>query len=114
MLIGHVHASTVRITTTMNNSEQLFEDYNWKEPTEWRYRRDVENPVADEAAKKGGAYNGLLQVTTADTFQWQCEVQNNSDVTLHFGNHVYTAEMCNVFGYYFSPNRDAPNWNCYF
>jgi hypothetical protein len=114
MLIGHVHASTVRITSTMNGSEQLFEDYNWHEPTDWRYRRDVENPAADTAAKKGGAFSGLLEVTKADTFQWECEVQNNSDVTLHFGNHVYTAEMCNVFGYYFSPNRDAPNWNCYF
>ena len=114
MLIAHVHANTVRITTTMNESQQLFEEYNWKEPAEWRYRRDVENPASDGVAKKSGAYSGLLEVTTADRFQWECEVQNNSDVTLHFGNHVYTAEMCNVFGYYFSPNRDAPNWNCYF
>jgi hypothetical protein len=114
MFIGHVHANTVRITTTLNDSQLLFEDYNWKEPTEWRFRRDVQNPAPDGAANKGGAHNGLLQVTTTDTFQWQCEVQNKSDVTLHFGNHVYTAEMCNVFGFYFSPNRDAPNWNCYF
>jgi hypothetical protein len=114
MFIGHVHANTVRITTTMNDTEMLFEDYNWKEPTEWRYRRDVQNPTPDAVAKTGGGYSGILQVTTSDTFHWECEVENKSDVTLHFGNHVYTSEMCNVFGFYFSPNRDAPNWNCYF
>jgi hypothetical protein len=114
MFIGHVHANTVRITTTLNDSQMLFEDYDWKEPTEWRFRRDVQNPTPDATSKKGGAYSGFLHVTTADTFHWECEVQNKSDVTLHFGNHVYTSEMCNVFGFYFSPNRDAPNWNCYF
>jgi hypothetical protein len=114
MLTGHVHASTLRVTTTMNDSDVVLEDYDWHEPTEWRYRRDVENAAPDRATKTSGALSGLLEVHPTDTFEWQCEIQNETDATLHFGNKVYEAEMCNVFGFYFAPNRDAPNWTCLF
>ena len=38
----------------------------------------------------------VLQPT--DTLQWECEVDNTSDVTLTFRNEVYTGEMCIMTG----------------
>ena len=38
---------------------------------------------------------------------WECEVDNDSDKVLHFGNEVYGAEMCNMFGVY-TPGAGTP------
>ena len=32
--------------------------------------------------------------------EWECEIVNKQNVTLTFGNEVYTKEMCNMFGMY--------------
>jgi len=119
MMTGHVHANTTRITTTMTpagatEATTLFEDYDWHEPTEWRFDRAHEWPAPDAAAKQSGGYNGVLNVTPGDSFHWECDVQNKSNVTLHFSNKVYDGEMCNVFGFYFTPNAAAKPWGCFF
>jgi hypothetical protein len=107
MMTAHAHASTVRVTTKMNGSTLLFEEYDWAEPTEWRFTRSIDNPTPNPTAGLGGAYSGLLHVTPADTFTWECEVHNNlPDANLTFGNRVYDGEMCMVFGFYI---HDQPN-----
>lgn len=85
MMTAHAHASTLRVTTTMNDSTLLFEDYDWAEPTEWRYSRAVQNSPPDAATFQSGGHN-----------------------------RAYDGEMCNVFGYYITPDRNGPNWMCAF
>lgn len=114
LMTAHAHASTLRVTTRMNQDTILFEDYDWHEPTEWRYRRDVTNPVPDAATATSGGLSGLVNATPADSFTWECEVQNETAGFLQFGNQVYTGEMCNVFGYFITPDRNAGNWACAF
>jgi hypothetical protein len=116
MMTGHVHANTTRITTSMNkatNPTLLFEDYDWHEPTEWRFDRAHQWAAPDAASKTSGGYNGVLNVTPSDTFHWECDVVNKSNVTLRFSNKVYEGEMCNVFGFYFTQNRAATPWSCF-
>jgi hypothetical protein len=114
MMTAHAHASTLRVTTKMNNSTLLFEDYDWAEPTEWRYSRAIENPAPDPATFQSGGYNGLLNAMAGDSFQWECEVNNRTTSYLTFSNRVYDGEMCNVFGYYITPNVNSANWTCAF
>lgn len=113
MLTAHAHASTSRVTT-LQNGELLFEDYDWAEPTEWRYRADVDNPTPDLDAGISGGASGLVYAKPGDDFIWQCEVQNKGTTNITFSNRVYDGEMCNVFGYYFTDNRNAGPWMCAF
>jgi hypothetical protein len=119
MMTGHVHANTLRITTTMTPSGAtdptlLFTEYDWHEPAEWRFNRSANNPAPDDAAKKGGAYDGIVNAKSGDQFNWECEILNKSNTTLTFSNRVYDGEMCNVFGFYFTEKRDASPWTCAF
>jgi hypothetical protein len=119
MLTAHAHASTLRVTTQMQaagatDQTLLFSDYNWHEPTGWRYTRAVTNPTADATSDTSGAASGIVNAKVGDHFAWECEVQNNQTVNLTFGNHLLTGEMCNVFGYYFTPDRAAKPWMCAF
>lgn len=116
---GHVHASTVRYNATYTRAgstetEILFEDYDWGEPTEFRYNHSAENPPPDPVAGTAGGYTGVFMTGPGDEFSWECEVQNRSGGYLNFSNHVYTGEMCNVFGFYASEVKEAANWFCAF
>jgi hypothetical protein len=119
MMTGHVHANTLRITTSMTSAgatepTTLFEDFDWHEPTEWRFDRAHPWSAPDRAAGKSGGYNGVINVTPGDQFHWECDVNNRSTATLTFSNRVYDGEMCNVFGFYYTEKRDASPWTCFF
>ena len=114
MMTGHVHASTLRITTTMNDSNVLFEEFDWHEPSEWRFNRAAQNVAPDAVTQRSGGFSGVVNATPSDQFAWECEIENQSGVTLNFSNHVYTGEMCNVFGFYFTDNQNATPWLCAF
>jgi hypothetical protein len=119
---GHVHASTLRITASMQRvGEQrqiLFEDYDWHEPEEWRFNNSVDNPLPDGAGPAGGGLSGILNTSPGDQFQWECEIQNQTTSFLTFSNRVYDGEMCNVFGFYavdrFPENPARRSWLCAF
>jgi hypothetical protein len=119
MMTAHAHANTLRVTTKMRaagSGEEtlLFEDYDWHEPTEWRYNRAANNPAPDAELKRSGGFSGLVQTKPGDEFTWECEVQNAQSVNLTFGNRLLTGEMCNVFGFYFTKERAAKPWTCVF
>jgi hypothetical protein len=119
MMTAHAHASTLRVTTNMipaagGGPTQLFSDYNWHEPTGWRFDRAATNPTVDAVAGTSGAISGILQVKKGDQFGWECEIQNNQPGNLTFGNHLLTGEMCNVFGFYYTKDRAATPWTCAF
>jgi hypothetical protein len=119
MLTAHAHASTLRVTTQVRpagaaDQTLLFSDFNWHEPTGWRFTRAVTNPTADADTDTSGAASGIVNANVGDQYSWECEVQNNQTVNLTFGNHLLTGEMCNVFGYYFTQDRNAQPWLCAF
>jgi hypothetical protein len=101
---GHFHAHTVRFSAwkTIGGGprEPLMDDYDWHEPTLVRFDSTTKNKAPDPVAKKAGGFSGIVALNTGDVIDWECEVMNDGQVPLTFGNEVYTAEMCNVFGLY--------------
>jgi hypothetical protein len=119
MMTAHAHASTLRVTAKMQAADAtdatvLFEDYDWHEPTEWRFNRAANNPAPDAESKRSGGFSGVLNTKPGDQFAWECEVENKQSVSLTFGNRLLTGEMCNVFGFYFTEDRAAKPWTCVF
>jgi hypothetical protein len=100
-LYGHRHAYTDRFTVWANRGgvrELIYEDYDWKEPTELSYNSVIKNKAPDPVGKRAGGVSGILDFAVGDTLEWECEINNTSEHTLTFSNAVYTGEMCNVFG----------------
>jgi len=116
---AHMHANTVRVSMYhqapgATDKELVFDDFNWSEPTVWRFNSSITNPLPNrDAAVSGAPVSGVFNVTPQDKFSWECEVHNQTDSTLTFSDKAYTGEMCNIFGMYASPVAKNP-WNCYF
>lgn len=116
---AHMHANTVRVSMYhtapgATDRELIFDDFNWEEPTVWRFNSSIVNEMPDRASNKSGApKSGVFMATQGDSFSWECEVHNTQDVALQFSDKAYSGEMCNVFGMYSSPKATKP-WNCYF
>jgi hypothetical protein len=111
---GHYHAHTVRFTAwhvTGGQRNLLFEDYDWHDPANFQFDSVNVNSAPDPATKTPGAWSGILNVKQGDRIEWECHVINDSNVTLNFGNEVYTAEMCNLFGFY-APGMGGP-WEAF-
>jgi hypothetical protein len=115
---GHVHASTTRFAMFMQRAgestkTQIFEDYNWTEPTVFRFNSTTTNTAPDPTSKTpGSGISGQLMAKAGDTFTWECEIVNNRKVTLTFSDRAYDGEMCNVFGMYAAKNPVDP-WSCF-
>lgn len=115
---GHVHASTTRFAMYMQRAgetskTQVFEDYNWEEPTVFRFNTMIQNTPPNPTTKTpGSALNGQLLVHPGDQFSWECEITNNRSVALTFSDRAYDGEMCNVFGMFASTDPPGP-WSCF-
>jgi hypothetical protein len=100
---GHYHAHTVRFSawkTIGGQRDFLMQDFDWHEPALVKFDSVTQNPAYDPAKRSVAGYTGIVQLKQGDFIDWECEVVNDGDVPLGFGNEVYTAEMCNVFGMY--------------
>lgn len=100
-IFGHRHANTGRFSAWVHHDGErtlVYEDYNWDEPAELTYNTVIDNGDPDPATGTPGGYSGMLELVPGDQIEWECEVHNHQDVTLEFGNEVYTGEMCNLFG----------------
>jgi len=100
---GHYHANTVRFSAWKvigGVRELLMEDYDWHDPSLIHFTSTKVNPAPDPVGKTAGGYSGIVQFNAGDTIEWECEIVNKQNVTLTFGNEVYTKEMCNMFGMY--------------
>ncbi|HMI85400.1 MAG TPA: hypothetical protein VK550_14995 [Polyangiaceae bacterium] len=107
---GHYHAHTVRFSAFSvigGERKQILEDYDWHEPTMFTYDTVLTNPLWNPSEKKAGASSGVLNLAAGDRIEWECEVVNDGNVPLRFGDAVYTGEMCNMFGYY-APTTGRP------
>jgi hypothetical protein len=116
---AHMHANTVRVSMYhqapgATDRELIFDDFDWSEPTVWRFNSTTTNPLPDRTASRSGApFSGVFNVTPQDTFSWECQVENQTDSTLTFSDKAYTGEMCNIFGMYASPVAKNA-WQCFF
>jgi hypothetical protein len=45
-----------------------------------------------------GAHSGSLNVQAGDVLEWECRVDNDSDIALRYTNEIQAGEMCNLFG----------------
>lgn len=101
-MYGHRHSNNVRFSAWRVRGTETtlaYEDYNWEEPAVYEFNSLTTNPVADPVAKTPGGYTGILDLQPGDTLRWECEIQNNRDVTITFGeNEAATSEMCILVG----------------
>ncbi|HMJ11671.1 MAG TPA: hypothetical protein VK524_09680 [Polyangiaceae bacterium] len=108
-LFGHFHANTERFTAWRHRADQtelLYESYNWAEPADLLYDSVNENPAPEAQVGRDGGYTGQLSVQAGDVLEWECHVNNKLDHNLRFANEAYTADMCILFGGYVGP-QDA-------
>jgi hypothetical protein len=101
---GHFHAHTSRFTawTVIDGvRELLMEDYDFKDPALIRFDSTTKNTMPEPDSVRAGGRNGPVYLKPGDAIEWECEVTNNDKPAgLQFGNQVYDAEMCNMFGMY--------------
>jgi len=101
-LFGHYHAHTVRFSTwkvdAANQRTLVYESFDYNEPGDLNYNTVTKNPAPDPATKTAGGVSGILEFKQGDLIEWECEIVNDGPVPLQFGNQVYTAEMCILFG----------------
>jgi hypothetical protein len=110
-LTGYFHAHTKRLTAWKESSGTqtlLLEQYDVTENRPTYFDSFHDNPAPERALRRPGGFNGPLELASGDTIAWECEVDNDLDTTISFGNPVRTAEMCNLFGY-FAPS-DGTAW----
>jgi hypothetical protein len=101
-LWAHMHAHALRMTiwkVVGTTKSKLLENYSWEDPTQLFYDSAHTNTPADPAtATPGGDVSGDVTLNPTDAIQWECEVNNDSNITLTFRNEVFTGEMCLVAG----------------
>jgi hypothetical protein len=98
---GHRHAHADRFSVwRVRSTERLlvYESYSWEEPLVLEYNSLTQNPPSDAATRTDGGYSGILDLLPGDALEWECEINNTSDVTLRFANLVYEGEMCILVG----------------
>ena len=104
-LNAHSHAHALSFTVYHQHSDQtdmIYQSFNWAEPQVMTYNTVVQNPAPDEVTKQDGGTSGLLYLQPGDTLRWSCDVNNDLDTSIHFANEAHTAEMCLLAGFYVS------------
>jgi hypothetical protein len=99
-LFGHTHAHGIRETAWIlrgsGQRQKVFEQYDYQDPQIFNYDSITTNPAFSENAP--GAHSGILEVTSGDVLEWECEVDNDTDRGLMYTNDVFYGEMCNIWG----------------
>jgi hypothetical protein len=98
-LLGHTHAHGIRETAWIQTGTEMtkvFEQYDYLEPQIFNFNTVEQNPSFSTTAP--GAHSGMLQVPAGSSLVWECEILNDSSVSLTYVNAVDTGEMCNIWG----------------
>ncbi|HEY6557451.1 MAG TPA: hypothetical protein VI072_09260 [Polyangiaceae bacterium] len=114
-LTGHYHSHTTKFEAWHVDKEtgtktRIYASNGYQEPGFTYFNTVTKNPTP-EGNDYGGDHSGELFMTVGDRIEWECTVENNDDWDLPFGNAVYKAEMCNMFGTY-APSIGTA-WNCF-
>jgi hypothetical protein len=94
---GHRHANNVRFSAWRvrgDKRELFYEGYNWEEPLVLEYASTVMNRTPDQAKAIEGGWNGIFDLKTGDTLEWECHIVNKTNGVLRFSNNTFTGEMC--------------------
>jgi len=100
-LAAHMHAHSSRLSMWKvidGAATQIYESYSWQNPAGFSFDSVHNNPTWDRTTQTPGATSGQIVLQPTDALQWECAVDNTSEVTLTFRNEVYTGEMCIVGG----------------
>jgi len=116
-LAAHMHVHATRMTAwkvTSGQASLVYETYDWGSPTNIRYDSVHQNTMPDRTTQAPGGATGQMILQPTDSLQWECEVDNTSDVTLTFRNEVYTGEMCIMTGVMVPADdpMNADNFTC--
>jgi hypothetical protein len=117
-ITGHFHAHTERFSAWKvagdGTRTLIYESYDYQHPGWGKFGEILDNPLPDPTRKTaGGEHDGALYLGPGERVEWECEIVNDTDSPLRWGNKVYEAEMCNLFGTYspsMAPLRDT--WDC--
>ncbi len=111
----HTHLTRFQVDATIDGkTETILEQFpvlnTLSEPIIRSFDTVTQNPTIDVTAKVSGAHTGPVYLKPGDTIDWYCDVYNDDQPQpLTFVEHVYTGEMCNLFGLY-APSTGGP-WN---
>jgi hypothetical protein len=100
-LSAHMHVHATRMTAWKVSAGQaslLDQTYDSSPPTDRRYDSPHTNSMPVRTTQTPGGSTGAIILQPTDSLQWECEVDNTSNVTLTFRNEVYTGEMCIMTG----------------
>ncbi|HEX7672060.1 MAG TPA: hypothetical protein VF395_20840 [Polyangiaceae bacterium] len=115
-LNGHMHAHTETFTVWRigagGQKDEIYKSFDWAEPKELTFNSVVQNPLPNEASREDGGLSGLFYLEPGDTLQWACDVNNDTDLALHFANEAHTAEMCLLAGGYVSDTAGLMSGAC--
>ncbi len=114
-LTGHMHAHGMRFSVFHSDAvkksrDLVYQTWDWSDPGMVGYDSVTQNPTPDADAQTFGGTNGQLIVKKGDVMEWECDVSNDLDHALKFGNQAYESEMCNLFGGY-TPSMGG-QWRC--
>jgi hypothetical protein len=111
LLTGYFREHTKRLTAWRDSAGAqtlLLEQYDTMVSRPAYFDDAHENLPPDRTSKTPGGFNGPLELSLGDAITWECEVENDLDTNIGFGEAVHTAEMCNLFGT-FAPG-DGTAW----
>lgn len=100
-LAAHMHAATSRLTmwkVSNGQASMVYESYDWANPVAYFYDSVHKNTMPQRDVQVPGATTGPMTLQPGESIQWECAVENKTDVTLTFRNEVYTGEMRIVGG----------------
>lgn len=96
-LMGHRHASDYHYEAWLNDL-LIYDSWDWKESVTVNFDTLTKNPEVAPAMMRDGAFSGVLKVKNGDVLKYTCHIRNETDKTLRWGNQLYDAEMCDLFG----------------
>ena len=100
-MYGHRHANARRFSAWRvrgGRRELVYESLDWAEPSVLEFNSITKNSAPDRAAGIEGGHTGVLELQAGDALEWECEVRNEHDFALRFGNQTYDSEMCILIG----------------
>jgi hypothetical protein len=100
-LAGHRHLNNVRFSiwhTSGGKKDLVFEDYDSEHPGELEYNSIAMNPAPNLMTKTAGGTSGILNVKQGDTFDFECEIVNNTNKNFFGANEAQDDEMCILTG----------------
>jgi hypothetical protein len=85
--VSHMHSRGIEFVAKTSTGTPLLDDTTWDEPPPH-------------------FYDPPIMMNPGDAIDWTCTYQNNTGMTLTFGNSAATNEMCIFVGRYYSTNAD--------